>query len=148
MFAMCVFVCTSCENGSGKASEKSVLKYLPGTWKITQIVDTDGTKYEFTDDAVFEFGKQESVNDFNNNHNSYLWGYCSITINGEKILNRGTWNIEPVSEDKGVFFYCQNGYSFFTYRGDSFFMITSISGSSMRWEDDDNLSGYILTRVK
>lgn len=148
IIAICACVCTGCENSNGKATEKTVLKYLPGTWKVTQTVDENGTKKDFTEEIVFEFGKQQDPGDFSQNNSSSIWGYCSITMNGEKIMDRGTWNIEPVAEDKGVSFYCQNGYSYIDIKGESFFMITSIGSSSMRWETTDDQSGYILTRVE
>ena len=148
LVAMCAFVCIGCENSGGKASKNSVLKSLPGTWKITQVVDKNGAKTDYQGETSFEFGKQGSTSDYGSNHNSSLWGYCTVKVNGNTVVNNGTLNIEPAAEDKGVFFYIQNGDSYYSISGVKYFMITSISGSSMRWETTSDQSGYILSRVK
>ena len=149
--AICLFTCYGCEkkksDESQKATEETVLKYLPGKWKVTQIVDESGSKTDYnSEEVIFEFGKQEDEGDFNSNHGSSLWGYCTVTVDGTKILDNGTWNIEPSEEDKGVFFYCQNGRKMFEFDGEDIFYITTIGSSSMRWENSDDQSGYILTR--
>ena len=144
-----MFTMIGCNNnGMSKATEKSVLKYLPGTWKVTKVIDEKGNKTDYKGEAVFVFGKQESSSDFSQHNSSSLWGYCTITKNEDKILSNGTWNIEPDEEDKGVLIYCQKGSSFFSFEGNEFYMITSIGSSSMRWEDSDNQSGYMFSRVK
>lgn len=144
-----MFAMIGCNNnGMSKATEKSVLKYLPGTWKVTKVIDEKGNKTDYNGEAVFVFGKQESSSDFSQHNSSYLWGYCTITKNGDKILSNGTWNIEPDEEDKGVVLYFQKGSSFISFEGDDDFMITSIGSSSMRWEDNYNQSGYMLSREK
>ena len=153
LFFILVSVLTliSCE-GSGLSSKKpsgrDVLKLLPGTWKVTQVVDEKGVKTDFSEEALFVFGKQESSSDFGSNHSSSLWGYLTLTEDGVNIVNNGTWNIEPSDEDKGVSFYCQEGSEFFYFRGFRFFMITSINGSLMRWEETESSAGFILSRVK
>lgn len=132
---------------SEKATEKTVLKYLPGTWKISQVVDEDGIKEDFKGNIVLTFGKQESESDSGSDHTSSLWGYFKYKENGQTVIEHGTWNIEPSSEDKGVFFYCRNGKSMVIIGADAIYYITRISASSMRWEIGDDVSGYILSRV-
>lgn len=147
----CVLTLIGCEGSalsSKKPSEGDVLTFLPGTWKVTQVVDEMGAKTDFSGEAVFVFGKQESSSDFGSNHSSSLWGYATLTEDGVDIVNHGTWNIEPVDEDKGVFFYCQDGTAITSFHNIKFFMITSINGSLMRWEETESSAGFILSRVK
>ena len=149
---ICVMTLVGCESSgfsSKKPSESDVLKNLPGTWKVIQTVDEKGVKTDFPGEAVFVFGKQESTSDFGSNHNSSLWGYFTLTEDGEKSVTNGTWNIEPVDEDKGVFFYCQTENTYVSFHSSEyFFMITSINGSLMRWEETKSSAGFILSRVK
>lgn len=148
MFSALLILCmTGCE-GAGKASEGSVIKNLPGTWKVTQAVDENGVASDYEGEVIFEFGKQEDPTDFSQHNSSSEWGFFSYTENGVQIVTRGTWNIEPDDEDKGVFFYCQKGNQFLTILGHEFYFITKI-GATMKWEYNSNdVAGYILTRVQ
>lgn len=133
------------DTASDKATEETVLKYLPGTWKVTQKVDESGAKTSYEDEAIFEFGKQEDESDFSvHDDGSSLWGYCTITVNGENILTNGFWNIEP--SQNGVLIYCQRGKNAIEFEGNRYYHITSISSSSMRWETSDDQSGLIFSR--
>lgn len=142
-----VFFLTACGSGSGKPSERTATSNLPGKWKVTHFVDTDGKKSAFDGNVIFEFGKLESSSDFGSNHGS-IWGYCDAWVNDFQVVNRGTWNMEPVPEDKGIFFYIMDGNSHKAALDNAFYMITSLSGNTMRWEDCDDPSGYIFERVK
>lgn len=150
--AICLFLCVGCKKEDSasfvKATGKTVLKYLPGKWKVMYRIDEKGNKSTFEGNMILEFGKQESETDFGSNHGSSLWGYCTISAGGDVVLQNGTWNIEPDSKDKGVLFYIQDGNTpIALFGGPRFGMITSINDSSMRIENTDDESGIILSRL-
>ena len=143
---------TSCEKG-GKATDDSVIKYLPGTWKVTQEVYDDGEKVDLRDEILFTFGKEgEDVPEFGGS-NSSIAGKLSVKYNGQVVVSRGRWNIEYDAEDPGVFMYLKddNGHLIsFGGNGSEYFYITSISGSSMTILDADaeegSQEGFILKK--
>lgn len=155
--AICLFLCVGCKKedsaSSVKATGKTVLKYLPGKWKVMYRIDEKGNKSTFEGNMILEFGKQESETDFGSNHGSSLWGYChSYDADNPLVIFEGTWNIEPDSKDKGVLFYIEGDASI-PFRSLNLFKslyscyITQISDSSMRIENSDDESGIILSRL-
>lgn len=148
-----MFLFTACEkdkNKSKKATEKTVLKYLPGKWKVTTEVDEDGEKYDVKQSIILTFG-EEGV-DVPEAHGtmSSICGKYSMEHNGTMVVRRGRWNIEPEDGEPGVFTYLHDddGYLMNLPNGETFFFIETIGEKSMQIVmDNDTPEGYILKRI-
>ena len=149
-----MFVFTACEkdkkDSSKKATEQTVLKYLPGKWKIATEVDADGEKMDVKQSIIYTFGEEGVDVPEAYGTMSSIAGKYSMEHNGNMIVHRGRWNIEPVAGDPGVFTYlhADDGELMNLPNGEIFFFIETINDKSMQIiMDEDSPEGYILNRV-
>lgn len=140
---------TSCK-GDKKATDKTVLKHLPGTWKIVEEVDDDGETSPVLEDILLTFGKEgENVPEAHGSMSS-IAGKFSMKVNGNTMVRNGRWNMEYDSSDPGVFMYCHDdeGRLIKFPDGESYFYIETISASKMKViVEEFSDEGYILHRV-
>ena len=139
---------TSCK-GDKKATDKTVLKHLPGTWKIVEEVDDDGETSPILGDILLTFGKEgENVPEVHGSTSS-IAGKFSMKVNGTTMVRNGRWNMEYDYDDPGVlmYFHGDDG-KIIALNSEPYFYIETISASKMiviveKFSDE----GYILHRV-
>ena len=125
-----------------KATETSVLKYLPGTWQVTHYLD-EGEKEAVPYEALLTFGKEDPENPST--------GSFNMKYNGSKYISNGRWSMEYVPNDPGVYIRLENaaGYMITLDGTDAEFYITKISATYMEaMEGNDEDEGFALKKVE
>lgn len=134
--------CEKDESTSKKATVSNVLKYLPGTWKISGYLD-EGVVEDVYDRIVMTFGKEDKSNPYS--------GSYSLTVNGYEQVSNGKWYIEPSDDKYGVYLYVTDDeYNMLPIPGGdgSIVYITTISSSYMEvLFDEDSDEGYAFERI-